>query len=129
LLPFNTDPDPFKSIRIHKPVEFLCSKNLADFNVNTIWRIFLSRLLGSLLKEADHAAQGVGHPVVGLLEGEDEDVHVTDLILQNVHQVLNCLLLLQQVIAETYMQRELSFPCILVAVPDTRIRHRADTFF
>ena len=59
-----------------------------------ILQIFKNWRSVSLLEEADHAAQRVGHPVVCLLEGEDEDVHVPDLILQHVHQVLDGLLLL-----------------------------------
>ena len=52
-----------------------------------------------LLEERDHGSEGVGHPVVGLLEGDDEDVVILDLVQQRRHQVLDEFLLLHQLVA------------------------------
>ena len=52
------------------------------------------------LKQRDHRPQAVRHPVVRLLEGDDEHVDVLDLVPQRGHQVLDGLLLLEQFVAE-----------------------------
>ena len=51
-----------------------------------------------LLGERDYGAEEEAHPVVGLLEGDDEDVDILDLVPQRRHQVLDCLLLLHQLV-------------------------------
>ena len=48
------------------------------------------------LEQPNHRAESVGHPVVGLFEGDDEDMHIFDFIPQSGHQVLDGLLLLHQ---------------------------------
>ena len=53
-----------------------------------------------LLKQRDHRPQRVRHPVVCLLEGDDEHVHVLDLVSQRRHQVLDGLLLLQESVSK-----------------------------
>ena len=52
------------------------------------------------LKQRDHRPEGVRHPVVCLLESDDEHVHILDLVSQRGHQVLDGLLLLQQLVPE-----------------------------
>ena len=52
-----------------------------------------------LLKEPDYGAEGDGHPVVGLLEGDDEDMDILDLVLQRRHQALDSFLLLHLLVA------------------------------
>ena len=52
-----------------------------------------------LLGERDYGAEEEGHPVVGLLEGDDEDVVILDLVQQRRHQVLDEFLLLHQLVA------------------------------
>ena len=52
------------------------------------------------LKQRDHRPEAVCHPVVRLLEGDDEHVDVLDLVPQRGHQVLDRLLLLEQLVAE-----------------------------
>ena len=52
------------------------------------------------LKQRDHGPQRVRHPVVCLLEGDDEHVDVLDLVPERRHQVLDGLLLLQEPVSE-----------------------------
>ena len=52
------------------------------------------------LKQRDHRPEAVGHPVVCLLEGDDEHVDVLDLIPERGHQVLDGLLLLQEPVSK-----------------------------
>ena len=52
-----------------------------------------------LLQVRDCGEEGDAHPVVGLLEGDDEDVDILDLVPQRRHQVLDSLLLLHQLVA------------------------------
>ena len=52
------------------------------------------------LKQRDHRPQGVRHPVVCLLEGDDEHVDVLDLVPERGHQVLDGLLLLQESVSK-----------------------------
>ena len=54
------------------------------------------------LKQGYHRPEGVRHPVVCLLEGDDEHVDVLDLVPQRGHQVLDGLLLLEQLVAEAW---------------------------
>ena len=61
--------------------------------------VFPESISEHLLEERDHGAEGVGHPVVGLLEGDDEDVDILDLVQQRRHQVLDEFLLLHQLVA------------------------------
>ena len=52
-----------------------------------------------LLGERDYGAEEEGHPFVGKLEGDDEDVVILDLVQQRRHQVLDEFLLLHQLVA------------------------------
>ena len=52
------------------------------------------------LHEPDHASQRVSHPVVLLLECDDEGVNELDLVPQDVDETLDGPLLLHQVVAE-----------------------------
>ena len=52
------------------------------------------------LEQPNHGPERVGHPVVGLFEGDDEDMNIFDFIPQSGHQVLDGLLLLQEPVSE-----------------------------
>ena len=53
-----------------------------------------------LLKEADHGAQRRRHPVVLLLERDDEGVDELDAILERVDEAVDSLLLLREFVAK-----------------------------
>ena len=50
------------------------------------------------LEQPNHGPERVGHPVVGLLEGDDEDMDILDFIPQGGHQTFDGFLLLHQFI-------------------------------
>ena len=65
------------------------------------------------LEQPNHRAESVGHPVVGLFEGDDEDMNIFDFIPQSGHQVLDGLLLLHQFVpkARSINDRESGTRC------------------
>ena len=52
------------------------------------------------LDQPNHRPEGIRHPVVGLFEGDDEDMDVFDFVPESSHQVLDGLLLLDQLVPE-----------------------------
>ena len=50
------------------------------------------------LKKKNHGSEKVSHPVVVLLEGNDEHIYILDFLLEGCHQFLNSFLLLHQLI-------------------------------
>ena len=64
------------------------------------YRVVPELLSEHLLEQGDHGPQGIGHSVVSLFEGDDEDVDVFDFVPESGHQVLDGLLLLHQLVPE-----------------------------
>ena len=64
------------------------------------YRVVPELLSEHLLEQGDHRPQGIGHSVVSLFEGDDEDMDVFDFVPEGGHQVLDGLLLLDQLVPE-----------------------------
>ena len=69
------------------------------------------------LKKRNHGSERVSHPVVVLLEGNDEHIYILDFLVEGCHQFLNNLLLLHQPIPKARNVTDSDPPPVTVPKP------------
>ena len=69
------------------------------------------------LKKRNHGSERVSHPVVVLLEGNDEHIYILDFLLEGCYQFLNSFLLLHQLIPKARCVNDSDPPLVPVSKP------------
>ena len=76
------------------------------------------------LEQPNHGPESIGHPVVGLFEGDDEDMDIFDFVSESGHQALDGLLLLHQLITKARSINDCESLACSVAHPVSLVRTR-----